>query len=67
MLADYRTQRPAGDKQQLRQTDRLAGARSPMMLCGVPVAKMFFRGAPRYCERGSPYCLAGPVSIRVLR
>jgi hypothetical protein len=52
LLADYRTRRPPGDKQHLRATDRLAGARSPMMLFGVPVGKMFFRGAPRLLQAG---------------
>jgi len=52
LLADYRARRPPGDKQHLRATDRLAGARSPMMLFGVPVGKMFFRGAPRLLRAG---------------
>jgi uncharacterized protein DUF429 len=46
-LKRYRESRPAGDKQHLRATDVLAGARSPMMLHRVPVGKMFFEGAPR--------------------
>lgn len=46
-LNAYRASRRAGDKQHLREVDRKAGSRSPMMLYGVPVAKMFFRGAPR--------------------
>ena len=46
LLATYREQRPKGDKQHLRVVDREAGARSPMMLYGVPVGRMFFRGAP---------------------
>jgi hypothetical protein len=46
-LAAYRQSRPAGDKHHLRATDKPADARSPMMLYGVPVGKMFFRGAPR--------------------
>jgi hypothetical protein len=54
-LASYRTGRIAGDKLHLRATDRLAGARSPMMLHRVPVGKMFFQGAPRL--------LASPVSV----
>ena len=52
-LDDYRRERPAGDKQHLRQTDRLAGACSPMMLYGVPVGKMFFEGAPRLLRSGA--------------
>jgi len=46
-LKRYREGRPAGDKQHLRATDILAGARSPMMLHRVPVGKMFFEGATR--------------------
>lgn len=45
-IADYRAGRAPGDKHHLRLTDRLASSRSPMMLYGVPVARMFFRGAP---------------------
>jgi hypothetical protein len=55
LLAEYRSPRPAGDKHHMRATDRLARSRSPMTLYGVPVARMFFRGAPRL-ERS-------PVSI----
>ncbi len=46
-LMHYQESRPAGDKQHLRATDVLAGARSPMMLHRVPVGKMFFEGATR--------------------
>jgi uncharacterized protein DUF429 len=46
-LKRYRVSRPSGDKQHLRATDVLAGARSPMMLHRVPVGKMFFEGATR--------------------
>jgi len=45
-LDHYRALRPKGDKHHLRRCDRLAGACSPMMLYGVPVAKMFFVLAP---------------------
>ncbi|MBK9711506.1 MAG: DUF429 domain-containing protein [Kouleothrix sp.] len=54
-LAAYRSLRPPGDKQHLRQTDVIANARSPMMLYGVPVGRMFFQGAPRL--------LRSPLSI----
>ncbi len=47
LLRSYRASRPKRDKQHRRQTDELAGSRSPMMCYGVPVAKMFFEGAPR--------------------
>jgi len=55
LLDRYRAQRPAGDKQHLRVTDRLAGALSPMMVYGVPVGRMFASGAPRL--------LTAPVSV----
>lgn len=44
-LNRYRATQQVGDKQHLREVDRKAMSRSPMMLYGVPVAKMFFRGA----------------------
>lgn len=47
VLTDYRRPRAKGDKQHLRRVDELAHSRSPMMLYGVPVGKMFFEGAPR--------------------
>jgi hypothetical protein len=47
LLREYCDARPSGRKHHLRAADRRAGARSPMMLYGVPVGKMFFRGAPR--------------------
>ena len=47
ILTHYQKSRLAGDKQYLRATDVLAGARSPMMLHRVPVGKMFFEGATR--------------------
>ncbi len=46
LLTEYRNARPPGDKHHRRETDVLAGALAPMMLHGVPVAKMFYRGAP---------------------
>lgn len=46
-LKEYRAPRLKGDKHHLRATDKLAGALSSMMLFGVPVGRMFFRGAPR--------------------
>jgi len=51
-LTSYQANRPSGDKQHTRATDRLAGARSPMMLYRVPVGKMFFQGAPRLLHAG---------------
>ncbi len=46
-LNDYRNARPAGQKEHLRETDRLARSQSPMKLHYQPVGKMFFQGAPR--------------------
>jgi hypothetical protein len=51
-LARYREGRPPGDKQHQRATDALADSRSPMMLYGVPVGRMFFQGAPRLLRAG---------------
>ena len=51
-LTNYSQGRAAGDKHHLRQTDRLAKSRSPMMLYRVPVGKMFFEGAPRLLKAG---------------
>jgi len=51
-LIQYQAGRSVGDKQHTRMTDRLAGARSPMMLHRVPVGKMFFQGAPRLLHSG---------------
>ena len=52
LLAEYRDGRNAGDKQHMRRTDELANSRSPMMLYGVPVGKMFFEGAHRLLDAG---------------
>jgi hypothetical protein len=46
----YRASRPDGDKEHRRQTDMAAGSISPQKLYGVPVALMFFEGAPRLID-----------------
>ncbi len=51
-LTDYMATRPRGMKLHLRVADKIAGARSPMMLYRVPVGKMFFEGAPRLLAAG---------------
>lgn len=51
-LDDYRKPRPDGDKEHRRRTDIAAGSISPQKLYGVPVALMFFEGAPRLIEAG---------------
>ena len=58
-LTRLRQAQPAGRKHPLRATDRLAGGLSPVMLHGVPLAKMFFEGAPRL--------LRTPLSIQPCR
>ncbi|MCB9078984.1 MAG: DUF429 domain-containing protein [Anaerolineaceae bacterium] len=52
LLTIYRQARQSGDKHHLRATDAKAKAISPMMLHGVPVGKMFFKGAPRLLRAG---------------
>jgi hypothetical protein len=46
-LNTYRENQPFGQKEHLREVDKLAKAISPMKLYGVPVGKMFFELAPR--------------------
>ena len=45
-LDDYKRYRDKGDKEHRRQTDVAAGSVSPQKQYGVPVALMFFEGAP---------------------
>ncbi len=52
-LKKYRERRPKGDKQHLRETDQKSHSRSPMMMYGVPVGRMFFQGAPRLLKSGA--------------
>lgn len=52
VLEEYKKDRPPGDKEHRRGTDKLAGAISPQKLYGVPVALMFFEGAPRLVKAG---------------
>jgi hypothetical protein len=59
-LIKYCCGRNKGDKHHLRLTDQRARSRSPMMLYRVPVAKMFFEGAPRLLNTGvniQPCCI----------
>jgi len=51
-LENYKEHRPAGDKEHKRATDITAGSISPQKLYGVPVALMFFEGAPRLRNSG---------------
>lgn len=52
ILNRYRQDRAYGDREHLRETDKLTGAISPMKVYGVPVGKMFFEGAPRMLKAG---------------
>jgi len=52
-LEAYKGDRPAGDKEHRRVTDVAAGSISPQKLYGVPVALMFFEGAPRLLASGA--------------
>lgn len=47
MLREYQAARADGDRRHFRVVDRLAGSCSPMQLDFVPIAQMFFEGAPR--------------------
>jgi hypothetical protein len=62
-LDEYRQQRPAGDREHKRITDEKAGSISPQKLYGVPVALMFFEGAPRLVDANVtiPHLQAGDL------
>lgn len=47
VLENYKRARPKGDREHRRRTDGRTGAQSPSKLYGVPVALMFYEGAPR--------------------
>ena len=47
LLEDYKHDRDTGDKEHLRETDRLANSASPQKLYNPPVGKMFYEGAKR--------------------
>lgn len=53
LLDNYRLKKPPGKKHLYRQTDRLAGALSPMMVHGIPVGRMFHAGAPLLRQSGA--------------
>lgn len=61
LLRGYQAARPEGEMRHFRKVDKLAGACSPMQLDFVPVAKMFFEGAPRLLASG---CCIHPVLRR---
>jgi len=51
-LEDYKRARDPGDKEHRRRTDIAAESISPQKLYGVPVALMFYEGAPRIGQSG---------------
>ncbi|MBE7184541.1 MAG: DUF429 domain-containing protein [Methylobacterium mesophilicum] len=51
-LEAYRLSQPMGRREHRRETDRQAKSISPQKLYGVPVALMFFEGAPRLLASG---------------
>lgn len=52
-LEAYKAPRAKGDKEHRRRLDEIAGSVSPQKLYGVPVALMFFEGAPRLLSSGA--------------
>ena len=52
LMIDYRTGRPAGDKEHKRETEKVAGAFSAQKIERPPVGLMFFEGAPRLRRAG---------------
>ena len=59
LLEDYKRDRDVGDKEHLRETDRLARSASPQKLYNPPVGKMFYEGATRLYR--------SPLSIEPMR
>ncbi len=49
-LENFCSGQPAGHKHLFRVADKIAGACSPMMRFGVPVARMFYEGSSRLAE-----------------
>ena len=49
-LEAFSSAQPVGQKHLFRAADRQVGACSPMMIYGVPVAKMFYEGATRIAK-----------------
>jgi hypothetical protein len=47
LLEDYKDKREAGDKEHLRDTDRVARSASPQKIYNPPVGKMFYEGVTR--------------------
>lgn len=51
-ISAFRAARPTGQKHPLRHTDSRAGALSPLMTDGIPVARMFQLAAPWLMDSG---------------
>lgn len=51
-IGAFRADQPPGAKHPRRQTDRLAGALSPLMVFGIPVGMMLLEGAVRLQRAG---------------
>lgn len=63
ILNQYRQGRAIGDREHLRETDKLTGAISPMKVYGVPVGKMFLKAHPECSPQDLVFCLVIPHSI----
>jgi hypothetical protein len=59
LLEDYKRDRESGDKEHLRDTDKLANSASPQKIYNPPVGKMFYEGATRLYHT--------PLSIEPMR
>ena len=62
LLEAYKEGRSVGDKEHLRAIDALCGGQSPQKLYGVPVALMFYEGAPRLLRSGASIVPVRPNS-----
>ncbi len=51
-IISFKNKRPKGQKEPLRITDALTGAKSPLKLINPSVGKMFYKGAPRLLRSG---------------
>lgn len=63
-LEEFSRSRPVGRKHLFRRTDRIASACSPMMVYGVPVAKMFYEGASRLLSSNVSVLPCRPVRVK---
>jgi hypothetical protein len=61
-LNDYLAKQQPGQKEHLREVDKVARSISPMKLYGVPVGKMFFELAPRLARASLNIPVLRPTS-----